>query len=222
MSRLRIVSINDVYELTQLPRIRTMLQKLSQGPHTTISVMAGDFVSPSVLSSLDSGKGMIDCLNRIPITHACFGNHEADIGISELKKRISEFGGKWLNSNMKGLKHPNLHEYHIVTTQSGHRVALIGLLADGKVGLKAGDFKGIKVDPLLPAAAELCARLRADEKVDAIVPITHQGIREDRLLAQAGLGLPLIVGGHDHEVHFARPNNKPLSSHAALNPDSMA
>jgi 5'-nucleotidase len=192
-----------------------MLQKLSKGAHTTISVIAGDFLSPSVLSSLDSGKGMIDCLNRIPISHACFGNHEADVGIPELKRRIDEFGGKWLNSNMKGFKHPKLHEYDIVSTACGRRVALIGLLLDGKVGLKVGDFKGIKVDPVLPAATELCSRLRSTEKVDLIVPITHQSFREDSRLAQAGLGFPLIIGGHDHEVR-ARDTAARRLSHCSV------
>lgn len=47
-------------------------------------------------------------LNKIPMTHCCFGNHEADIGITALKDRINEFKGTWLNSNVRSLQHPKL------------------------------------------------------------------------------------------------------------------
>ena len=33
----------------------------------------------------------------------CFGNHEGDHGLDVLKKRIDEFQGTWLNSNVRSL-----------------------------------------------------------------------------------------------------------------------
>ena len=74
----------------------------------TLVFLPGDFVAPSLLSSLDRGKGMIDMMNRVGetgVNYVCFGNHEADIPPEELRKRISEFKGKWINSNMQGCHH---------------------------------------------------------------------------------------------------------------------
>ena len=53
--------------------------------------LAGDFVAPSMLSSLDKGAGMIDAL--IGVTHVCFGNHEDDIPIDELRGARASFPG---------------------------------------------------------------------------------------------------------------------------------
>ena len=57
LARVRVVSINDVYELANLPRVQTFLTKLS--PHPSAVVLAGDFLSPSTLSSIDNGRGMV-------------------------------------------------------------------------------------------------------------------------------------------------------------------
>jgi hypothetical protein len=60
LSKLRIVSINDVYELTNLPKLQSFLAQLNRVPNAVI--LAGDFLSPSPLSSLDGGKGMVATL----------------------------------------------------------------------------------------------------------------------------------------------------------------
>ena len=73
----RLCSINDVYELTNLPRLRTFIKSLEPAPAAV--VLSGDFVSPSTLSSVDGGRGMIATLRAAGITHASFGNHEADV-----------------------------------------------------------------------------------------------------------------------------------------------
>ena len=72
--KIRIVAINDVYELTNLPRVQTFLSKLEVPPQAV--VLAGDFLSPSTLSSVDNGRGMVATLRAMGLTHATLGNHE--------------------------------------------------------------------------------------------------------------------------------------------------
>ena len=60
LSKLRLVAINDVYELKNLPKLQTFLTKLTPVPCAVLLV--GDFLSPSVLSSFDGGKGMVATL----------------------------------------------------------------------------------------------------------------------------------------------------------------
>jgi hypothetical protein len=55
-------SVNDVYELENLPFLDGVIQV--HGKENTVTMLPGDFVAPSLLSSLDKGKGMIDMLNR--------------------------------------------------------------------------------------------------------------------------------------------------------------
>ena len=57
LAQIRIVAVNDVYELKNLPRLQTFLRKLAPAP--TAFVLAGDFLSPSTLSAIDGGRGVV-------------------------------------------------------------------------------------------------------------------------------------------------------------------
>ena len=58
---LTLVAVNDVYDLEHLPKLRTLVDtvKAERAGGTVITTLAGDFLSPSVLSSLDRGRGMV-------------------------------------------------------------------------------------------------------------------------------------------------------------------
>jgi len=101
---LTLVAVNDVYDLEHLPKLRTLVDavKAERAGGTVITTLAGDFLSPSVLSSLDRGRGMVQVLNAVGIGYACFGNHEADVGLKALRKRIGEFSATLINSNVPG------------------------------------------------------------------------------------------------------------------------
>jgi 2',3'-cyclic-nucleotide 2'-phosphodiesterase (5'-nucleotidase family) len=88
LTRLRIVSINDVYELANLPRLQTYLTKLSPKPSAV--VLAGDFLSPSTLSSIDGGRGMVATLRAVGMTHVSLGNHEQDLRLDSLRQRLED------------------------------------------------------------------------------------------------------------------------------------
>ena len=55
-------AVNDVYELENIPYLSGVMSVHSTD--NTITMLPGDFVAPSLLSSLDKGKGMVDMLNR--------------------------------------------------------------------------------------------------------------------------------------------------------------
>lgn len=92
LTRLRIVSINDVYELANLPRLQTFLTKLS--PKPSAIVLAGDFLSPSTLSSIDGGRGMVATLRTVGVTHVSLGNHEQDLQLDILRERLEDLSRK--------------------------------------------------------------------------------------------------------------------------------
>ena len=99
LPQLRIVAFNDVYELDHLPHVQTVIRQYQP----QLVVLAGDFLSPSTLSSMDGGKGMITTLRSIGVTHLCLGNHEADItSLAKLHRRLLKFGTNVtiLNSNI--------------------------------------------------------------------------------------------------------------------------
>ena len=112
---------------------RVCFRHARAGAQTLLCVVNGDFLSPNALSALDQGRSVIDCFNRLGVTHVCLGNHEADVGVRELRRRAGEFKGVMLNTNVPGLlsdKVPRMRPFDVVTTAAGRRLGLLGLLLD--------------------------------------------------------------------------------------------
>jgi 2',3'-cyclic-nucleotide 2'-phosphodiesterase (5'-nucleotidase family) len=203
---LRVICVNDVYTLANLPRLKSLVQHhAAVNPADRLLVtLAGDFIAPSILSGLDKGAGMIDCLNAIPITHVVFGNHEDDVGMAELVKRVGEFRGTWLNTNMPAFR-PALPTHQIleVTLPGGRtvRVGLLGLVAHQQNLYRPGAFGGHAIEPTNEAALHWTRRL-FEEGCACVIPITHQDLADDQALArmQREPRFPIIIAGHDHEV----------------------
>ncbi|WP_437905889.1 5'-nucleotidase C-terminal domain-containing protein [Sorangium sp. So ce327] len=203
---LRIVCVNDVYLLDNLPRLATLVRRHAAPPADRfLVVMAGDFLAPSLLSSLDHGRGMVDCMNALPVTHTIFGNHEADVELPELRARVQEFQGTWLNTNMPSFA-PALptHEILDVSSPGGRavRIGLLGLLVHVKGLYRRDAFGGIDIEPANEAALRWTRRLLRDEGCACVIPITHQSRDQDLELARAQREprFPVILGGHEHEV----------------------
>ena len=126
---LTLVAVNDVYDLEHLPKLRTLVDavKAERAGGAVITTLAGDFLSPSVLSSLDRGRGMVQVLNAVGIEFACLGNHEADVGLKALRKRLGEFDATLINSNVPGAV-DGAPATAVVELPGGKRVGLLGLL----------------------------------------------------------------------------------------------
>ncbi len=149
---------------------------------------------------------MVDILNQVGITHVCFGNHECDVPLQSLKKRISRQSKfLWVNSNMRELDEKldlETPEYDIVTITNAigdtKQIAILGLLSNQESLYRQGAYGNAVIDPIIEATERLQAKLR--DKVDFILPLTHQSMEDDRAFAQhfGGLNFPLILGGHDH------------------------
>lgn len=210
--RFRIFQINDVYILDNFPALKTCINELSKGfpPSNVLTTLAGDFLAPSLLSSLDHGAGMVMVMNAIPIHAVCFGNHECDVSHQALLSRIEEFNGVWLNSNMRSfnesekLLEGKLPDNHLIKLKGGRSVALIGLLLGGGDAAsiyRNGSFNGHaeKITPVLDAVDDAVSRVKAAyPKVDCVIPLTHQDVADDRKLTSRDF--PVVLGGHDHGV----------------------
>jgi len=212
--KLRIFHINDVYVLDNLPALKAHVKIMGHGMgfENVITTLSGDFVAPSVLSAIDHGAGMVDCLNKVPVDYVCFGNHESDIPHDSLISRIKQFNGVWLNSNMPGFDGPaeSLPVYTMVKKLEvlGRKVALIGLLVSTQSLYRRGAFNSAveSLVPILEIAPKLVERIKKEHPdVDCVIPLTHQNLEDDVKLADTGL-FPVILGGHDHTVHKVEQN----------------
>ncbi len=197
---LRIISINDVYTLENFPRLYNLVRTLRTP--TTIVVLAGDFVAPSLLSSLDYGRSMIVCMNAVGVTHVVLGNHEDDVPTEELVKRLRELHAKCLATNVHGWD--DLPTRDVIEVRGATRtvkVGLLGVVMDDPVVYRRKPFGGAKLDDPNEAVRREARRLM-DEGCAAVIPITHQSLSADHELANDAW--PAIIGGHEHDIHVEK------------------
>ncbi len=205
--RLRIICVNDIYTLDNFSRLVNLVRHHAKADPADryLVTLAGDFLGPSMLSSLDKGRGMVDVLNRIGVTHVCFGNHEDDIEIAEMRQRISEFSGVWLNTNMPEFL-PPLPPYELLSilAPGGRqvRIGLLGVVMDDKAVYRRKPFGGVAIEPPNPSALGMAAQLVKEHGCACVIPLTHQEYPSDVTLARAQRSprFPVIIGGHEHKV----------------------
>eukprot|EP00980_Cylindrotheca_fusiformis_P008587 scaffold1823_cov108-Cylindrotheca_fusiformis.AAC.8 len=209
---LRIIQINDVYELDNFPNFKTLVdEKKKCGAGKTLVILSGDFVAPSLLSGLDKGRGMIDTMNKCEITHVCFGNHECDIPMDALASRIQESKFKWVNTNMRDIDdilHVKTFPHDVIDIKSKDkkvkkRIGLLGLLTEDPSVYRPGAFGGATIEPVLECTQKYMNEIMDPLKLDLVVPLTHQRMEPDREFSKKFKGdiFPIVVGAHDHEPY---------------------
>src|SRR5215207_4515228 len=102
---LRFLLINDVYfgdtlrsGTGGLSRVAYLRDSLAKTGRVTF-VLAGDFLSPSLLTKWYRGEQMRQQLNAAKLDLATFGNHEFEIDRNTLMARIANSKFKWTSAN---------------------------------------------------------------------------------------------------------------------------
>lgn len=198
----RFLLVNDVYMADTLgdgrgglARVATVRNRLAdQGP--VVFVLAGDALSPSLLTKYYGGRQMVEALNTAKLDYATFGNHEFDLELDTLVARIEASKFKWISSNCtlaNGSPFPKVLPWDTLRI-SGHKVGLFGLTLQGNY---PRTVRCTNPD----SAANQAVEALTTEGADLIVGLTHQTIRADRDLLAREPRIDLILGGHEHEAH---------------------
>jgi 2',3'-cyclic-nucleotide 2'-phosphodiesterase (5'-nucleotidase family) len=202
LNPVRFLLINDVYVADTmadgrggLARVATVHTRLvDQGP--ILFVLAGDVLSPSLLSKYYSGRQMVEALNAAKLDYATFGNHEFELDRDTLVARIAASNFKWISSNCtesNGTPFPKVLPWDTLRV-SGHKVGLFGLTL-------IGNYRRYVRCGNPDSAAHLAIDTLGALGADLIVAITHQTVAADRDLLSREPKLDLVLGGHEHEAH---------------------
>lgn len=216
--------INDVYEIAPLEkgtvggmaRVATLINQQKEINPNTLSVLAGDFLSPSLLGTIKvdgkriKGEQMVDCMNEAGIDLVTFGNHEFDIKEHELQERINESEFKWLGTSVRyhNTKTKKTSKFYHETDQGVAYCpdTFIWEISDEDgTSIKVGMFGAtLNVNPqpyveyldytnmALEAVQELSTQ------TDVVIGLTHLSIDQDLELAEKLPQVPLLMGGHEH------------------------
>jgi 2',3'-cyclic-nucleotide 2'-phosphodiesterase (5'-nucleotidase family) len=222
---LTFVHLNDTYRVGAvedgnaggLSRVVTIVRELqSQGRDVRV-LHGGDFLYPSLESSLWNGQQMVDAMNfvdAIAPMYVVAGNHEFDRRTPEhLINAVRESSFEWLGDN-----------YQFATGDSAVDEALRSAFtiqhADKTIGvfsltLHADDGGNerayVPIDKNYTATAEAVIQHFESINVDAIIGLTHLHIWQDLRIAELRSQHPkfvFVTGGHDHEPEYSALDDK--------------
>ncbi|CAF4863118.1 unnamed protein product [Rotaria sp. Silwood1] len=223
------LQMNDVYELIPLSggkkgglaRVATIRKLLLQENPNTITILAGDVVSPSALGnsivngSMLNGKQMIAALNVLGLDYATLGNHEFDLKESSIRRRLNESRFQWIASNVYELNSTKpfhtVIPYKIITI-SNIKILLIGLTIDENTGQATSKtYVNITSQHTLPQfTANYIKYLRYELKLewDVFICLTHLNMQNDIEVVEYNPAIDAVMGGHDHENYYLKRGSK--------------
>lgn len=217
------LQINDVYEIAPLQggkvgglaRAASLYQQLKEENPNTLFVLSGDFLSPSLLGTLKyqgeriKGKQMVEVLNVAGVQVVTFGNHEFDLKEHELQARINESNFMWVSSNVRQMVDGKPQPFYKENGDDRKQLPAAFIWevqdADGTVaniglfGVTLGSNPKDWVYYLDPFEAALQAASQLEQVANVVVGITHLEMVQDLKLASMLPGVPLLMGGHDHD-----------------------
>jgi 5'-nucleotidase len=212
------LQLNDVYTTQPtegqggLARVATLKHELAKAGRTPFLLMAGDFLSPSVASSVFKGAHMIAALNAAGLDLATLGNHEFDFGDDVLIERMKEATFQFVVSNVVDTRtgQPIGGAAPFVVKQFGAiKVGFIGLcLNTGEI--TADNLKHTRISDPLSAASRYLPMLK-QAGATVIVAITHLALEDDRALVEQYPDVDLVIGGHEHYVITATERRSLIS-----------
>lgn len=217
--KVTFLHVNDVYQFTPvdggkrggLARLLTLRkQALKENPNTLFT-MGGDTLSPSVETLTYKGAQMIEAWNAIGLDYAVLGNHEFDIKMPDLMKRLKESKFQWLGANVVEAKTGKIFADtppFVIREFDGVKIGMFGLLLPETKQTSSMD-DSLNVTDYCLTANMITSRLRMVEKVDAVVGLTHLTMAQDKEVAKCAK-VDLILGGHEHSLLQSASNGTPI------------
>jgi 2',3'-cyclic-nucleotide 2'-phosphodiesterase (5'-nucleotidase family) len=227
-----IVQLNDVYEIGTLEggrrgglaRVATVVNEMRAKNPNTYMVMAGDFLNPSFLGTLNyegkpiKGRQMVEVLNTMGLNYAIFGNHEFDLDYPDLQARMDESKFTWISSDCFHVVNGAPQKFYKMVNGTPKYFGFFekidvpnGIEDPFTIGLFSATIPLVKKDYIFYRDFYGEAMKGGNEVLskftDVNVGITHLEIMQDTTLAHGLFHTPLLIGGHDHENMKVKVNN---------------
>jgi 5'-nucleotidase/UDP-sugar diphosphatase len=218
----KFIQLNDVYEIAPLSgglyggmaRVAHIADSIKQVEPNSFLVMAGDFLSPSLIGTMRydgeriMGKQMIEVMNAMQFDLVTFGNHEFDLKEEELQKRLNESNFQWIATNAKqvtdegevpfsidrdGHSQPIRETYRLLISDADGTDVVLGFFG---VTIDSNPQPYVVYENYLEAVQRVYPELM--EESDILIGLTHLSLSQDQKLAETLPGIQLIMGGHEH------------------------
>jgi sulfur-oxidizing protein SoxB len=195
--------------------LKTLIERLRNdvGPRRSLLLDGGDLWQGTGQANATQGADMVEVANLLGI-EAMTGHWEFTYGEKALRDNLERFKGEFLAQNVFLSEEAAFNDAKAFDSASGrvfkpatikeiggHRVAVIGQafpyvpIAHPKRFTPDWTF-GIRDEEL----QKLVTSLRGNDKVDAVLLLSHNGMDVDLKLASRVSGIDVILGGHTHDA----------------------
>jgi len=217
--------------------LKTLIDLLRNDVGATRSLLldGGDLWQGTGLANAMQGADMVEAANLLGI-EAMTGHWEFTYGEDALRRNLEAFKGEFLAQNVFLTDEAKFNDAKafdpasgrvfkpsVIKEIGGHRIAVIGQafpyvpIAHPKRFTPDWTF-GIRDDEL----QKLVTAHRDNDKVDAVLLLSHNGMDVDLKLASRVSGIDVILGGHTHDavpqpVQVKNPGGATLVTNAGSN-----
>jgi len=203
--------------------IKSMIDKFKAEANNksieTLVMDAGDFMEGTIFYMANFGRNSILMHNKMGYDFALVGNHDFLMGIDDLNQLLGtiDLDFNYLSANISvPSRYKSINEkinpYKIINYH-GVKLAIMGLTTSEF--LYSWRLQDGRISNPINSGEKLAKKLKKDLGVDAIIALTHIGLRKDKKLAKKAHHIDLIIGGHSH-TSMIRPfyqrskDNKPI------------
>ncbi|WJR78880.1 thiosulfohydrolase SoxB [Bradyrhizobium sp. NP1] len=195
--------------------LKTLIDRLrgDVGPNRSLLLDGGDSWQGSGLANTMRGADMVEATNLLGVD-AMTGHWEFTYGEATLRDNLARFKGEFLAQNVFLTEEAAFNDAKAFDPASGrvfkpatikevggYRVAVIGqafpyvpiahpkrFTPDWKFGIREEELQ------------KLVDSLRGNDKADAVLLLSHNGMDVDLKLASRVTGIDIILGGHTHDA----------------------
>jgi sulfur-oxidizing protein SoxB len=208
----------------QLHTVLDSLRDSAGGQQNTLTVDGGDTWQGSGTSLWTRGADMVEACNLLGVD-VMVGHWEFTYKEAETLKNINFFKGDFLGQNVRILEDALMEDRYfemvekydgnglyneddalpfkpyVIKTIGGKRFAVIGQAFPRTSNANPQRYFfpdwsfGLREDEM----SELVADIRANEQVDAVIVVSHNGMDVDIKMASRVVGIDAIFGGHTHD-----------------------
>ena len=175
----------------------------------TLVLNAGDDFQGTPISNFTKGKSQIELLNLYNLNAFVLGNHEFDYGQFALDSALQLAHFDFLSSNVYFKpKYSTFGKPYLIKNINGVKIGIIGLSPPDLEALSLpsniNEVVMLNTDSVIQSGIDQLKK----EKCNLIILLTHEGVDNDKLLAEKFYkDVDVIVGGHSHTPLFEPIND---------------
>ena len=201
----RIYNMTEEFDRSNPKEVTNFYKDTPQGDISKFKVSSGDII---LGANYTHNQVANQFLNWSGFIASALGNHELDIvDPTKMAKLLDNANYKMLAANVDVDKNSPVYgriKKSIVVEKDGEKYGLIGIAPSDmnervKMNNTLKDFKVANVEDTIKIVQDEVNKLK-EQGINKIVVLSHEGIKNDKKLAQQTEGIDIIFGAHTHDL----------------------